>query len=347
MQKKWIVLLAFGLIINSAFACDLCTVYLGIQPNDLKNSFQIRHRYRLFKSDYINQSNFSTRVSNQRVKGKINNKHAGDATSDIGTGEKYTYAEAYNSYDVAVNFFVAKKWQLNGSINFSDNYIKQNDSIVDNVGGIGDLKLLVRYTLYNSSKSEDSTTTNRLIHRINLGGGISLPTGSYNKYSVVGFVTEFTPNTIIGSAEMELDPHLQAGTGSYSYVGLIEYMVKYNVVGLNTNLSYQVNTTNKNNFRLANRLNANSSFFVIAKVTDKVKLMPNLGFAYEIADYDIIDGENFIDSGGEAIFLNHGVNLFVDKLSLAFNYHQPVLQKLHGNQPLNNRRFITQLTYYF
>ncbi len=346
MQKKWIVLLAFGLIINSAVACDLCTVYLGIQPNDFKSSFTLRHRYRLFQSDYINQANFTTRVNNQRIKGKINDKHGGEATDAIGNGERFTYAESYNSYDVVLNFYLSNKWQLNSSINFSDNYIKQNDSIIDNVAGIGDLKVLAKYTLYNSAFTED-TTNNRLIHRVNIGGGVSLPTGKYNKYSVVGFVTEFTTTNIIGSPEMELDPHLQAGTGSYGFIGIIEYMVKYEIVGFNSNFSYQFNTTNNNNFRLSNRLNANGSLFFIAKLNDKIKLMPNLGIAYEMSDYDLIDGEDFIDSGGEAVFLNQGINAYINKLGLTFNYYIPAIQKLHGIQPLNNRRLITQLTYYF
>ncbi len=346
MQNKWIVTLAFMLITNSIFACDLCTVYLGIQPNDFKNSFTLRHRYRLFQSDYINQSDFTTRVSKQRVKGKTNNKHGGEATDAVGAGEQFTYAEVYNSYDVALNFYLTNRWQINTSINFSDNYIKQNDSIIDNVAGIGDLTVLAKYTLYNSAFTEDSTS-NRLIHRINIGGGVSLPTGKYNKYSIKGFNTEFKPNTIVGSPEMELDPHLQAGTGSFGYIALIEYMAKYNFVGINTNISYMINTTNKNDFRLSNRFNTNSSLFFIAKVTDKIKLMPNLGIAYEVSDYDKIDGEDFIDSGGEAVFINQGINGYFNKLGLTFNYFIPAMQKLHGNQPLNSRRFITQLNYYF
>lgn len=331
---------------DMVLACDLCTVYLGIQPNDFKHSFQLRHRHRLFKSDYINQGAFSTRVNNQRVKTKGIDKHAGEATDEIGAGEKYTYAEAYNSYDLAANIYLSQRWQLNGSISFSDNYIKQNDSIVDNVGGIGDLKLLVRYTLVNTKQQEDSSS-NDFTHRLNLGAGISLPTGSYNKYSVVGFVTEFKPNSIIGSPEMELDPHIQAGTGSFGYIGLIEYQLRYNIVGFNTNLSYQINSTNNNNFRLSNRFNVNGSLFFIAKLSDKVKLMPNIGIAYEISDYDLIEGESYINSGGEAAFLNQGMTAFIGNMSLSFNFFQPVIQKMHGSQPLNNRRFITQLTYYF
>lgn len=348
MQKKWIVVLIMVLAYNSAFACDLCTVYLGIQPNDFTNSFAVRNRYRSFQSDYVSYPEYTQRISTQRVgKGKIRDKHAGEPTDDTKWGQPYTYSETYNSYDLVANFYLTNRLQLNGSINFSDNFIKQNDSILANVGGIGDLNLIAKYQLFNTSAIEDTTIKNKFIHRITIGTGVTLPTGKYNKYTVKGFVTEFKPNSIIGSAEMELDPHIQAGTGSFSYLFLAEYLIKYNTIGFNSNLSYRISTTNKNNFRLSNRFNANGSFFMLNKLSSTIKLMPNFGLSYEVSDYDIIDGENFIDSGGEALFLNYGMNIYVNKIGIAFNYYHPAIEKLHGSQPLNNRRIISQLTYYF
>lgn len=348
MQKKWIVMLMLILAYNSTFACDLCTVYLGIQPNDFTNSFAVRHRYRLFESDYVSYPQYTQRISTQRVgKGEIIDKHAGEPTDDVQWGETYTYSETYNSYDLVANFYLTNRLQLNGSINFSDNFIKQNDSILANVGGIGDLNIIAKYQLFNTTALEDTALKNKFIHRINIGAGVTLPTGKFNKYTIKDFVTEFKPNSIIGSAEMELDPHIQPGTGSFSYLFLVEYLLKYNNVGFNSNLSYRISTTNKNNFRLSNRFNANGSFFMLNKLSSKIKLMPNLGLSYEVSEYDIIEGEDFIDSGGEAVFFNYGMNVFIDKIGIAFNYFQPAIENLHGNQPLNNRRIISQITYYF
>lgn len=345
MHLKWIV--AFLIIgYTSTQACDLCTVYLDLKPNDFTNSFAIRNRYRQFESDYINNPLFSTRISNQRVgKGNINNKHAGQASDDVGYGEQFTYAEEYNSYDIVANFFITQKLQLGGSINFSDNYIMQDDSIVDNIAGVGDLNLLLRYQLHSTTSGD--STSNKLSHRIILGTGVFLPTGKYNQYSVVGYVNEFKANTILGTAEMELDPHLQPGTGSIGYLFLMEYLLKYNKVGMNSNFSYRVSRMNKNDFRFSNRFNANSSAFAILKLNDKISIMPNFGLSYELSKYDQIDGTDYIDSGGEVLFLNYGINLSLNKLGISFNYFQPGIENLYGSQPLNNRRFITQLTYYF
>lgn len=347
MHKKTIVLLTLTLTYNLTFACDLCTVYLGIQPNDFKNSFSLRHRYTLLERDYVNEPLFFARSNQRVIKGEIIDKHGGEATDAIALGESYRYAETYNSYDVVANIYLSNKLQLNTSINFSDNYLKQNDSITDNIGGIGDLKLLLKYQLYNSVKTGDSLLTNKLLHRLTLGGGITLPTGNYNKISVVDYVTEFSANTIIGTPIMELNPHLQAGTGSFGYLALLEYFIKRNSFGVNANVSYQLNTTNKNNFRFANRFNANSSLFVLAKLSEKIKTMPKLGLSYEKNKQDIDNDITFINSGGEVLFLNYGFNLYINKLGIEFTYYKPIKEYLMGIQAYNKNRIISQLTYYF
>ena len=139
--------------------------------------------------------------------------------------ESYNYKETYNSYDLSANFFLGTRLQLNTSISFSDNYVLQNDSITQNIGGIGDLNLQFKYQVYNSIQKED--TTKKWIQRITVGSGISLPTGNFNKISIVGFQTEFEANSIIGTPETELDAHLQAGTGSFGYLFFLEYLVSY------------------------------------------------------------------------------------------------------------------------
>ena len=348
MKNRCFIALVFMLIYKLSFACDLCTIYLGIQPNDFKNSFSVRHRYRLFERDFTKNSMLSFTPSGQRsIKGEINNKHNGAAPSNLLDGETYRYTEKYNSYDVAVNFFLSTKFQLNGSINFSDNYVIQNDSIIDNIGGIGDFNLILKYQIFNSIKKKDTVKSQKIIHRLNLGAGITLPTGNYNKYSVVDFNTTFTPNTIIGEPVMDLDPHLQPGTGAYGYLVILEYLIRSGDFGFNSNYSYKWNSTNKNGFQFADRFNANGTFFMLSKLSKKVSTMPKLGLSYEYSLHDQSNNEPFIDSGGEVLFLNYGLNLFINKLGLEFTYYNPIKEYLSGNQPFNKRRIISQITYYF
>jgi hypothetical protein len=87
MYKILIALLAITLMSNDTRACDLCTVYLGIQPNDFKNSFSVRHRYRLFERDF-SSTNTGANNNKQRVSQKtgVSNKHANIETEDIPIG---------------------------------------------------------------------------------------------------------------------------------------------------------------------------------------------------------------------------------------------------------------------
>ncbi len=344
MPKNLVALLALVLMSNLTFACDLCTVYLGIQPNDFKNSFSVRHRYRLFERDFdLNQ--LSQTVSRKQQL-RENNKHAGTPSEAIAPGETYRYAEAFNSYDVSANFYIGTKFQINSTVNFSDNYTYENDSILNNIGGFGDLNLLLKYQVFNSIEQEDSSSK-KPIHRVSVGAGITLPTGKFNKENVDSFQTDFQPTGITSVPVMELDPHLQAGTGSFGYLFLLEHLVSYKGLGLNSNISYKLNTTNKNGFKFANRLNFNTSAFYLVKLFKKVKVMPNIGLSYENSERDTYENEPFMDSGGEVLFANYGLNLFINKVGLEFSYYQPIKEQLIDIQPFNKRRIISQLTYYF
>jgi len=266
-KKNIVVLSAFMLLINFCNACELCTIYMGISPHDYANSFGMRYRYNLFE--------------------KVNKAFNGNSA--------YSDFEEYNNYDVYGNFYINHRLQFNFNTSFSDNYEKENDSIITNIGGLGDVTLLLKYQLFNSKKSNDTIIKNKLIYRLSIATGIILPTGNYNKNSA----------------------------------------------------SYRMNSTNKNEFRFANRFNSNIALFSLIKIKTNIKLMPQLGLSYEKSKRDQFQNQPFMESGGTALLLNSGINLFINKLSIGIDYYYPVYQNLFDNQPLNKQRMVYQITYYF
>ncbi|MGB0887606.1 MAG: hypothetical protein ACPGSL_05760, partial [Vicingaceae bacterium] len=252
----------------------------------------------------------------------------------------------YNSYDVFANFYLNPRLQLNLSTYFADNYILNDDSTTTNVAGIGDATFVMKYRVFNSKKCNDSIK-NRFIHRLTAGGGIELPTGNYNKSTITGIETEFKANTRLGAPIEELDPHMQAGTGSFNYIFLLEYMTKINNIGLNTNVSYKLTTANKNGFRFANRFNANGTVFLLLNFTNKFRVMPYVGSTLETSKRDLQDENPVLGSGGKVVFLNGGFNFFINKLSVELSYYTPYYEDLLDDQPFNKNRIITQLAYYF
>lgn len=346
MHKKLLVLITCSLLYSTVFGCDLCSIYISLDPNGSKNSFGLRHRYRVFEKDYYKES-FYLINNKYNQKGEINSKHGGSTDPTLKTTEKFTFTEIYNSYDVFANFYLNPKLQLGLSTYFSDNYILNDDSTTTNVAGIGDASVVLKYSLFNSKKCAPDSLKNKFIHRFTIGGGIDLPTGNYNKSTITDFETEIKPKTIIGTPIEELDPHLQAGTGSFNYLFLIEYMTKINNFGLNTNVSYKLSTANKNEFRFANRFNANGTLFLIANLSSKIKLMPFTGASYETSSRDSQSDIDIMGSGGKVLFFNGGLNLFINKISVEFSYYTPFYEDLLDDQPFNKNRIITQLAYYF
>ncbi|MCB0380387.1 MAG: hypothetical protein KDD24_03960 [Flavobacteriales bacterium] len=347
MNKKYGLLFLFIMISSLTFACDLCSVYIGIQPQDFKSSFGLRYRYRLFE-ERVSKISSKTISTNSSARLQTNNNYSiNHLNEETSTTNNYLYTEQYNSVDLVLNVFFGKKLNVLITNSFSDNYVYHNDSIIDNISGFGDLNVITNYRIINTKISTDSLAKNKFLHRLTIGLGVELPTGSFNKQSVKGYETSFTPSTIIGKPLMELDEHLQAGTGSFNYLFLMEYLLKYNGFGLNTNASYKVFTENKNNFRFANRYNFNSSLFYLFDVTKNIKFMPHSGINYEVSMYDKDNKKDVMNTGGESAFMNAGVNWFIKNLAIDFTYYRPVYQNLFGNQPSNKERIITQITYYF
>ena len=344
MHKKITVLLSCSLFYFTAFGCDLCSIYISLDPNGSDNSFGMRYRYRVFEKDYYKESFYM--INNTTQKGQINSKHVASRDQTIKTTEKFKLSELYNSYDVFANFYLNPRLQLNLSTYFADNYMLNDDSTTTNIAGIGDASAILKYRLFNSKKCTDSLK-NRFVHRVTVGGGIDLPTGKYNKRTITDIQTEIEPNTIIGTAIEELDPHIQAGTGSISYLFLAEYMTKINNIGLNTNVSYKLTTANKNGFRFANRFNANGTVFFLLNLSEKLRAMPFVGATYETSERDSQDDIPVLGSGGKALFFNGGLNFFINKLSVEFSYYTPFYEDLLDDQPFNKNRMITQLVYYF
>ncbi len=317
-------LIAFFLDVKS---CDLCSIYMNIEPNDLQNSMGFNYRYRLFEN-----STTSFYGNEVRKKHALGNTVLSEANSQ---------KESYNSYDFWVNYFIGQKWQLNVNMTFADNYYSENDSALYNIAGPGDMSIILKHLIFNT-KATDSTN---LVFRLLVGGGVKLPLGNYNKSYTVVPTTSSKGNVVYGSPYTELDPHLQPGTGSLDFLGVIEFLIRYNGFGIASNISYRWNTENSNNFRFANRINTTSQFFYLLKFEKKYAVAPSFGLNYEFSNRDQSNNEDYLNSGGSALFTTFGTKVYIDKFALGFTYFDPINQHLNDNQLPNQKRMTGDLTF--
>lgn len=328
MKRIIFLIVGISMISVEALACDICSIYINLEPNDLKNSFGFNYRYRSFEHSFSDVSLTAN-----------GNKHA---IGNTVISNSVTQEEIYNNYDLWFNYFFYEKWQLNATMTFADNYYLEDDSLIHNIAGPGDLTLVVKNILFNTK----STDTNNWAHRFILGGGIKIPIGKYNQPYMVTPQSNNKGSIIYGAPYSELDPHLQTGSGSLDFIFLTEYLVRFKKTGIITNVSYRINTENSNQFKFANRLNINSSAFYIWNKKD-FTFTPNMGVSYEFGQRDQLKNRDYSNSGGEAIFLNSGLKIYYKKMAFGVNYQNPINQNLNDNQLQNKNRVTSDLTFYF
>lgn len=328
MKNKLFLILGMLCFNLTIFACDLCSIYVNMEPNDLKNSFGINYRSRTFEHSKTNL----TEVLNS-------NKHA---IGNTYTEDYVTQKEHFISYDLWANYFIKEKWQIFANFSFADNSYYENDSLLHNVSGIGDITLLLKHITLNSKITDSS----KLTYRLQLSGGVNIPVGNFNKTYVVTPSTSYKGNAVYTQPYQEIDPHLQAGTGSWGVIGMAEFLIKYYKLGLNTNLSYRTNSTNKNGFQFASRYNTNTSLFYQISA-NKLTIIPLVGISTEFSNRDQLNNQEYLNSGGSSTFFTSGIKLAYKKMAIGATYWSPIRQELRDNQLPNKHRLISNLTYYF
>jgi hypothetical protein len=301
---------------------------MNIEPNDLKTSFGFNYRFRNFEHNSIQQTILETP-----------DKHALGSTI---LSEATKQEERFNSYDLWMNYFVREKWQVFANMTFTDNTYLENDSVLHNISGPGDLTIIGKYLLFNSMVTDSSQFT----IRVQVGGGIKLPTGTFNKTYVETPYTDYKGGTLWQKPEEILDPHFQAGTGSVDYILMSEFQIRKNNFGLRSDVSYRISGMNRNDFRFANRINVNAHAFYQIK-WKKINFIPLIGINFESSNRDRWQGEDFENSGGSAMFVSYGTKIYIKKMAVGASFWDPIRQSLNDNQLQNASRLTTDLTFYF
>jgi hypothetical protein len=292
--------------------CDLCACYLGIDPHYNMNTFGIRFRHR----GYINEpapGNDAINSTDAAGNEPPSVFHEGHSHS----GKK----ESYNTFEIWGRYYINPKIQVLFSIPFSRNEIDNG-----NISGFGDAYVITQYQIFNTDVDGDTKFRNRLF----MGGGLKFPTGKYNQTTGTG----------------SFEPHFQTGTGSIDFILNSTYLATYNQAGLSTDVSYRINTRNSNDYKFADRLNINSSFFYKIR-SDNMTFLPNAGIYLEQAEKD--HSKNSVDenSGGSVLFATFGIDFYLKGFSLNFNFQKPVSENLNGVQPKNDKRIVAGFGYSF
>ncbi|MEO6694774.1 MAG: hypothetical protein ABIY50_10865 [Ignavibacteria bacterium] len=284
--------------------CDLCGCYMGLDPNFSKNQAGIR----------FSSIKFFTEGHHEQETNSLTDD------PDHGTVASTEY---YNDLELYLRYYFTPKFRVLLSVPFGSNEIDGKK-----LNGFGDAKILAQYQIYNS----EITGMTNFWQRLFLGGGMSLPTGVYNKTLSVGVV----------------EPHFQPGTGSLDLIMTALHLAKLEKagVGWRNDFIYTINGENKNDYKFGNRFNWTSTLFYEIQ-TPKLTILPHSGIYFESAKQDKQNGQPSEDSGGDILFGSAGVDLYYGDFSLDLNYQFPIRQGFIGEQANNKYRIYTGVGYAF
>ncbi|WBU90281.1 transporter family protein [Cellulophaga omnivescoria] len=188
-----------------------------------------------------------------------------------------------------------------------------------NINGLGDITLLGFYKIL---AKQDSIMVVGPQHSLQVGGGVKMPTGSFNRANNTGSV-----NT-----------SFQLGTGSWDYVTAVNYGLTHNNWGMSAMVNYTFKTKNSEDYQFGNQLNYGINTYKTYYLSPDFALTPALGVSGENYDEDESYGLSVLNTGGDVLFGKLSVEASYKTYSLGVTTMLPIDQDLNnGKVEVKNR----------
>jgi len=306
MRKGFLIVICFMGFSQLAAACDICGCGVGSYYIGILPEFQKR---------FIGMR--------YQQKGLLTHLRPDGEWSYLTTDETYKTMELWGAWNVGNRFRVV------GFVPY--NFIeRKNQGVRYSKQGLGDVAVVGYYNVLKSEYTTDSTFK-RVIHTLWIGGGAKLPTGSYDPAGQRAGVGE--QNTF------------QLGTKSFDFTLNAMYDLRIQDVGLNTNVSYKINTVNDYQYQYGNKLTANVLGYYKFRVAKQTTLAPNTGVLYETAATDRREHSRVVEeSGGHTLMGIAGTEVSLKRIAFGVNYQVPLSQDLARGQVRANNRLMVHMS---
>lgn len=231
-------------------------------------------------------------------------------------------AEDFNTIQAWARIPVTDKIQISALVPYHFNK-RALTAGTENIEGLGDITVMALYTVFETQK--DSTF---FTHKVNLGGGVKLPTGKFTEANNLGSVNQ----------------SFQLGTGSWDFPVVSEYVVKHKNLGLNTTLNYIFKTENSKNYQYGDQFNYAGTFFYLFDLKS-IQIVPQAGLAGEVYQTNKQYNLDLPNTAGDILFSKFGVEAGKDKFSVGLNVMLPINQNLSSGNMEANYRWSVNLNY--
>lgn len=230
--------------------------------------------------------------------------------------------EDFNTVQIWTKIPITEKIQISALVPYHF-HNRELSTGTESIKGLGDITVIAMYSVYQTNK--DSTV---FTHKLQLGGGVKIPTGKFDDANNTGSVNQ----------------SFQVGTGSWDYVLVSEYVVKKKNLGLSTMVNYTFKTENQKQYQFGNQFNYGSTLFYLFDLP-AIKLVPQLGLAGEVYETNTQFGEKLPDTSGAILFSKFGVEAGKGNFSIGINAMLPVSQHLSNSKIEANYRWSVNLNY--
>jgi hypothetical protein len=237
--------------------------------------------------------------------------------------------ENFRIVDLMGTFRVGQKWQISAFLPYAmAKQIRPEKEFSSNA--LADAMLQIQYEVVNSEVAHPEKDWK---HRLQVGGGIKAPTGKW-KYEKEnsGFVE---------------NANFQPGTGSWDWLGTVQYVVRYSNSGIQTDAQYRVNGRNDYQYKFGNRLTGNANLFYLYNLKGKKSIMPFAGIYFEDNKLNKVNNYIVEYTGGQLYMANVGIQVFYNHLNINMQYQKPLRQNLSANQILAEDRLLFGLGWSF
>ncbi len=230
--------------------------------------------------------------------------------------------ENFNTVQIWTKIPITTKIQVSALIPYHF-HNRERASGTDKIQGMGDISLMVLYSLYQTPNDSVIYT-----HKLQMGGGLKMPTGKFDEANNTGSVNQ----------------SFQVGTGSWDYILATEYVLKNKKWGLNNMLNYTFKTENKKKYQFGNQLNYSSILFYAIDLV-ALKIVPQMGIAGEVYETNKQYKQKVPDTAGDILFSKFGIEIGKNNFSLGINTMLPINQNLSNSKIEANYRWSIHLNY--
>jgi hypothetical protein len=231
------------------------------------------------------------------------------------------YKEEFNSVQIWGRIPVFKRVQLTILAPYHDNSQGAADG-TKSIHGFGDITVLGIYRIFQT-KADSSFFS----HTLQLGGGVKIPSGTYNAEN-----------------NGSINPSFQLGTGSWDYVFLAEHTLRRKEFGFQSVVNYVLKTENQKGYQFGNQFNYSGTFFYLHE-KNNLSLSPQVGLAGEVSAANYQYEQRVDKTAGNILFGKFGFEAGEKRLSMGVNLLLPINQDLTGGRVDAKYRLGVNLNY--